>query len=71
MRYKQTKEERQNLLNDVTQETRKRLDEIMKGEYNATFGEDGVKRDANHNLTYATQPMADILAQYNHLVENG
>ena len=70
MRYKQTEEERQKLLDDVTEETKRRLDAIMNGRYMATYGEDGGTRDANFNLKYATQPMADILSQYNHIVGN-
>ena len=54
MRYKQTEEERQKLLDDVTEETKRRLDAIMNGRYMATYGEDGGTRDANFNLKYAT-----------------
>ena len=42
------------MLDDVTEETKRRLDEIMKGNYPATYGEKGETRDANHNLKYAT-----------------
>ena len=70
MKYSQTKEERQTILDNVKAETLKRMSKIVGGKFNATFGDEQIKRKPEYNLNYATGPMLELVDQYNKLVDD-
>ena len=70
MRYRQTKEERLQLQSNVFDETLKRLTECVKGKFEATFGEEDMKRKPSYNLNYCMGPPKELQQQYNKLVDD-
>lgn len=70
MRYKQTKDERNQLRDDFFAETLKRLAECCKNNFDATFGDEQMKRKPEYNLNYCTGPAKDLFNQYNKLVDD-
>ena len=48
----------------------RRMNEITGGKFLATFGEEQKTRKPEYNLKYATDPMQQLVEQYNKLVDD-
>ena len=70
MQYKQGKEERQQIVMDVRDETLKRMSEVVDGNFKATFGDEQITRKPEFNLNYATGPIQEMVEQYNRIVDD-
>ena len=70
MRYKQTKDERRKLQENVFVETLSRLTECTKGKFEARFGDEDMKRKPEYNLNYCMGPAKELQDQYNKLVDD-